>query len=97
MSETPPISPLAPAVSPLLEADPNSINEMIQSRVDDIFNKKPLLLSEDDLRIAVEYYRKERHRFMLESQAKLAKGPTVRRKAPTSVADALATPIEDLL
>ena len=89
MSDDAPISPLAPAVSPLLEADPNSINELIQERINDIFNKKPLLLSDDDLRVAVEYYRRERQRFQQESLAKQAKGPSVRAKpkaAPTSVA-----------
>lgn len=89
-------SPLAPTVSPLVEADPNSINEFISARVDEIFNKPPLLLSDDDLRVAVEYYRRERFRFMTESAAKQSKGPTVRRKVPTSVAEALAQH-EDLL
>ena len=91
------VSPLAPEVSPLLEADPNSINELIQGRLDDIFNKPPLLLSDDDLRIAVEYYRKERARFMVESQTKAAAGPRgPRKKTPTSVSDALAS-TSDLL
>lgn len=90
-------SPLAPNVSPLGEADPSSINEFIQSRLDDIFNKPPLLLSDDDLRQAVMYYRQERQRFMTESLTKAAKGPTgPRKKVPKSVAEALAS-AEDLL
>lgn len=87
--ETP--SPLAPPVSPLAEADPNSINELIAGRIDEIFNKPPLLLTDDDLRIQVEYYRRERARFLIESQNKPARAPAGSRKKPTSVADALAS------
>lgn len=92
-------SPLAPDVSPLIEADPSSINEFIEKRVDDIFNKPPLLLSDDDLRLAVEYYRRERTRFMTESAAKANKEPVrrgARKPVPKSVAEALAAN-EDLL
>lgn len=88
MSETPQISPLAPEVSPLVEADPNSVNEFIQSRVDEIFNTPPMLVTDEMLRIGVEYYRKERARFLIESQNKPVRaGP--RKKVPTSVKDAL--------
>jgi hypothetical protein len=92
-SPSPSPSPLAPTESPLLEADPNSINEFIQSRIDNIFNKPPLLLSDDDLKVAVEYYRRERLRFMSESAAKANKEPKPRAKkaAPTSVAQVIAT------
>jgi hypothetical protein len=90
-------NPLSPAASPLLEADPNSINDLIKDRIDEIFNTKPLLLNDDQLRIAVAYYRKERLRFMQESMVKQSQEPKKRRKTPTSVADALATPMEDLL
>lgn len=95
MSE--PTSPLAPEVSPLLEADPNSINTFIQERVDKIFNKPPLLLSDEDLKVAVEYYRNERVRFAKESLNKESK-PRVKAgtKAPKSVKEALAS-IEDLI
>lgn len=82
-------TPLAPAVSPLAEADPNSINAFIAERVDAIFNKPPALLTDDDLKIAVEYYRKERARFLIESQNKPARATGPRRKVPTSIADAL--------
>lgn len=84
-------SPLAPSVSPLLEADPNSINEFIQQRVDDVFNTRPLLLDDAALRVAVEYYRAQRERFLKESQEKANKPPAARRKAPASVAEALAS------
>lgn len=90
MTETP-ISPLAPETSPLTEADANSINELIQNRINDIFNKKQVMLTDDDLKVAVEYYRRERQRFMQESAAKIANPPKTKRKAPVSVADALSS------
>lgn len=83
-------SPLEPATSPLTEADPTSINEMIQERVNEIFNKPPLSLTDDDLRIAVEYYRRERARFILESQNKVPRAVAKRKAAPKSVAEAMA-------
>ena len=82
-------SPLAPEVSPLAEADPNSVNVFIQERVDEIFNTPPALLTDEKLQVAVEYYRRERARFLLESQNKPARATGPRRKAPTSVQDAL--------
>lgn len=107
MSDQPPVSPLAPSVSPLLEADPNSVNELISSRIDEIFNKNPrakdadgnYVLSDDDIRSMVVYYRKERQRYLLESQQKEAKPKANAKKkaAPTSVADALATSAADAL
>ena len=96
MSDQPGISPLAPIVSPLTEADPNSVNELIADRIDAIFNKKPLDLTNADLRLQIEYYRRERQRFLVESQAKIAAGPKVRKPVPTSVADAIAS-TQDLL
>jgi hypothetical protein len=88
-----PISPLAPEVSPLTEADPNALNELISQRIDDIFNKPPLLLNDSELQVMVEYYRKERQRFMQESilkesKPRAASGP--RKAAPKSVAEAIA-------
>lgn len=87
-------SPLSPTVSPLLEADPNSINELIKNRIDDIFNKPPLSVSDDELRIQIDYFRKERHRFLLESQQQKtprAKVPAgAKKKTPTSVDDVIS-------
>ena len=100
-----PISPLAPAVSPLLEADPGAINDLIAERIDDIFNTPPLardaegnfLLTDAKLVTIVEYYRKERLRFMQESAVKAAAGPKApRKKVPGSVKEAL-TAAEDLI
>ena len=101
------VSPLAPpGDSPLKEAEPGSINELIKERIDEIFNLHPTakdeegnyLLTEAKLNQMVEYYRKERSRFLVESQEKeakaLAKGP--RKAVPKSVAAALAAS-EDLL
>jgi hypothetical protein len=90
---------LAPEVSPLLEADPNSLNELIVQRIDDIFNKKPILLTDEDLKFQVEYYQRERLRFRAESLAKESKEKKPRatgRKVPTSVAGALSAG-EDIL
>lgn len=87
-------SPLAPETSPLAEADPNSINAFIQERVDAIFNKPPALLTDNDLQVAVEYYRKERARFVLESQNKPARATGPRKKAPTSVSEALKSSLD---
>ena len=86
MSEQVPTSPLAPAKnikpppppSPLLKADPNSINELIKERIDEIMNIPPLakdaegnyLLTDDKLRLQVRYYQQERLRFLKESQEK---------------------------
>lgn len=87
-------SPLAPEMSPLAEADPASLNELVKTRINELFNKPPLSVSDDDLRIMVEYYRKDRARFVLESQVKVPRAVANRTKAakpaPQSVADALA-------
>ena len=98
MSEEQAPSPLAPAVSPLLEADPNAINDLIRERINDIFNTPPLVLTDTELLVQIEYYRRERHRFALESAQKALKDPGERktRKVPTSVKEAL-TPASDLL
>jgi hypothetical protein len=96
MSEIQP-SPLAPDISPLAETDPLAINELIQSRIDDIFNKKPKLITDDDLRIACAYYRKERQKFQTASLVKESKPPTQRRKKEPikSVVQALTLLPED--
>jgi hypothetical protein len=96
---------LAPAVSPLTEASAGSLNEFISSRVDDIFNTDPrerdaagnYVLTDSKLRLICEYYRKERQRFLSESQAKEAAGGAGRKKKPTpkSVAEALADNSDD--
>lgn len=89
MSDEPPPSPLAPKVSPLGEADPNSLNGLIDERIDDIFNRKPQLITDADLRFMVEYYQSKRLTFLQESQVKELKPKGQRRAAPTTVADAL--------
>ena len=102
------VSPLAPpGDSPLKEAEPGSINELIKDRIDEIFNIRPTekddegnyLLTDRKLDQMVEYYRKERTRFLVESQEKEAKAATkgTRKAVPKSVAEALATRGEDLL
>jgi len=93
MSDSEP-SPLAPDVSPLAEADTDSVNLLISERINKIMNTPPLDLSDEDLAITVAFYRKERARFILESQNKASrpKAPAGQGKpkpAPTSVADAI--------
>jgi hypothetical protein len=89
-------SPLTPATSPLTEADPNSLNELVSERLNEIFNKPPLSVSDDDLRLMVLYYQKERLRFKQESLEKESK-PKTRRTTPASVKEALAIATEDLI
>ena len=97
MSDLPPPSPLAPSLSPLLEADPSSIDEFIATRVDEIFNKKPPF-TEEDLKVMVQYYRQDRLRFMAEAAKNGGKAPAgARKKAPSSVAEALNVNMNDLL
>jgi len=93
----PPASPLAPAISPLAEADPNSVNALIADCIDEIFNKNPLALTDADLQVQIDYYRRERQRFLVESEAKIAEGPKKRRPVPKSVAQALTPAEDDLL
>ena len=88
---------LEPNTSPLLEADPGSINELISDRLDLIFNKPPALVSDEDLKAMIAYYRKERARFVVESQVKANAPPKKRRKAPGSVTEALKQSAVDLL
>ena len=93
MSDEAPVSALAPEVSPLAEADPNALNEFIEKRVDEIFNRRPGEgWTDAELQIMIGYYRKDRERFKLESEKKLAEGPKTRKKgpAPTSVKSAMA-------
>jgi hypothetical protein len=89
---TPSLEPIGG--SPLTEADPNSLNELIQERITDLFNKKPISVSDADLIQMVEYYRRERVRFKAESLAKEQKEPKPRgakRATPKSVVEALAS------
>lgn len=102
-------SPLAPlGDSPLKEADLNSLNTFIKERIDEIFNLHPTvkdeegnyLLTDAKLNQMVDYYRKERARFLIESQEKeakaLSKATGPRKAAPKSVAAMIAAS-EDLL
>ena len=82
-------TPTSPPASPLAEADPDSINELLQKRLPVIFNLKPLDLTDTDVDLQVEYYRRERARVKVEQDSKpprSARGKT----APKSVAEALA-------
>jgi hypothetical protein len=99
MSEAQEPNPLAPqGTSPLAEPDPDAINVLIRERLDAVFNRPPREVSDEDLSVMVEYYRRERARFALESLNKPPKGTrngtTRRRETPTSVADALRSSVD---
>lgn len=95
MNEVPeqkPAESLAPPVSPLAEADPNAINVLIQERIDELFNKPPLSLSDVDLQAIVEYYRQQRVKFAAEAATKPPR--KARAKAPTSVKEAITATVD---
>lgn len=82
------------ATSPLAEADPASLDELIaniKERVGDIFNKPADQATDDELAVVVRYYRLKRQRYAIESKT-VKPGP--KRKVPTSVTSALKA--EDL-
>ncbi len=74
--------------SPLNEADPNSLDELLTQRIGKIFNTPPLDLTNSDISDVVLYYRRERSRFL--NDAKQVKPGRKRKTPPTSVAEALA-------
>lgn len=91
---------LIPAgASPLGEPDPNSLNTLIAERVNEIFNKAPLSLEDDELDLMIAYYQKERTRFKLESELKeqRPRATATKRKAPESVAEALTIATLDMI
>jgi len=91
--ETP--SALAPqGISPLSEADPASLNELIEERVNDIFNKPPLSISDTDLKYMVEYYRRTRLQFKTESDIKAAAGPKTPRGPKVKPAKSVAEVVD---
>ena len=93
MSDDP--SPLAPAVSPLTEADPHSLDLLIGERINTIMNTRPMDITDADLLVMANYYRTKRAQFIIESQTKAPRAkPGAKRSAPTSVADALASSID---
>lgn len=86
-----------PSESPLSEADPKSLDHLIGDRINDIFNKAPLLVSDEELTLMIEYYQRERSRFKAESEMKEQRPRGAPRKKPESVAEALAIATEDIL
>jgi hypothetical protein len=95
MSDTPNKSntpeALAPAASPLAEASPDSINELLGARINVLFNTPPLHIDDSALADMVRYYQADRVKHMEEEKKKIAEGPKTRRKAPTSVVEALSS------
>lgn len=74
-----------PPASPLAEADPHSLDELLGARFAAVVNKQPLELTDEDLRTAVAYYRADRVKIAKEQNSK----PKAKPK-PKSVAEALA-------
>jgi hypothetical protein len=81
-------SPLEPEVSPLNEADPNSINIMIGERINILMNTRPADITDAALAELIQYYRSQRARFILESQ--VAKAP---RASPKTSGPKKAPPV----
>jgi len=77
---------LAPEVSPLTEADPNSLDDLIGERLNTIQNMKPLDVSDEDLRALIVYYQKGRAKFILESQNKAPRAKPSAKPVPKSQA-----------
>ncbi len=71
-----------PGTSPLEEASPLSL--------EDIFNKDPLSLTDQDLDRTIAYFRDARETFLKEEETK------VRKKATGRVAHSAATKVSDL-
>ena len=66
---------LSPAQSPLAEPDPASLDELMQ--------RDPLELTEQDLTTLVKYFRQNRERWLLEEKVKQSKPKAIRgAKAP---------------
>jgi hypothetical protein len=84
---------LEPEISPLTEAEAGSINTLIGERINKLFNTRPQDITDEDLTAMIEYYRKERGRFIIESQNKAPRAKpgtaAAKKPAPTSVADAM--------
>lgn len=74
----------ASAQTPIIEADPRSLDELMQ-RVSKIFNKPPLDLSDDDLADTVLYFRHQRAKFATLATAEADK-PRRSRKLTSAAA-----------
>jgi hypothetical protein len=83
----------------LVEADPDSINLLISSRINKVMNTRPEDITDEDLEMMVSYYRNERARFIIESQAKPPRAkPSAKPTAKTaaSAQEALANAADTL-
>ena len=85
-----PASPLralleASANSPLTEADPSALNELM-TRIPTIFNKRPLDLTDTDIADTVLYFRHQRAKFatLAKEKADAGDGPKRARVSGTA-------------
>ena len=87
----------ASANSPLSEASPDSLNELMR-RAATIFNKRPLDLSDEDVADTVLYYRAQRGKFAQLAKEKDSEAPKRRSKktTPDEVAAALKAAIANV-
>lgn len=67
--------------SPLVEADPNSLNELME-RVDIVFNMRPLDKADEDVELVVTYFQQRRSRLSTLAKAKELKDAENPRKRP---------------
>jgi hypothetical protein len=85
-------SPLAIGQNLLAEADPNSLDLLVESRITELFNTPPGELSDRDLEEMVKYFHSQRAMFMQKETAKLAAPKPKARgktKAPKSIQEIL--------
>lgn len=86
MTQDPTATALVPTSSPLLEADPASLNEL--------FNRDPLLLSNRDIELIVAEQRAQRARYMTSQAA--GKQSKALKEPKGALAKATDLSLEDL-
>jgi hypothetical protein len=91
MTQAPPQPSLDLGPSPLLEANPQSLDKIMTERLAIIFNTMPSKYDPADTKMVVEYYRNLRAQFLKAEVVKLAEGPKPkgRKAAVKSVKEAL--------
>lgn len=85
----------ASADSPLAEADPSSIDELMR-RAEVVFNMKPLNYTDPDVDTATRYYQAKRAYFAQLAREKENAEPKQKRTKATSVAQALELAISKI-
>jgi hypothetical protein len=83
----------ASANSPLAEADPSSLDELM-ARVRTTFNTKPLDLTDDDIAANVKYFRLQKHKFAALSREKAEKDASAPKRSRKSSASSISEALE---